>query len=60
SASLSLTRGSPGQMAQDYAHFRVVGDHHKVELSGAGKVKIHSIDLELQLLEGKYRRAEGT
>jgi len=60
SAGLSLTRGSSGQMAQDYAHFRVVGDHHKVELSGTGKVKIHSIDLELQLLEGKYRRAEGT
>jgi len=57
---LDIERGDAGQMGQDYAHFRVVGDHHQISMSGTGQVKIHSIDLEVQVLEGRYRRAEGT
>ena len=57
--ALNLRRGNPNQMGQSYAHFRLVGDHHQIQLSGTGQVKIHSISLEFQNLEGRYRRREG-
>jgi hypothetical protein len=60
SGSISLQRGTSGEMAQEYVSFRLTGDHHQFGMSGTGAVKIHSIDLEYQLLQGRYRRKEGT
>ena len=57
-STINLQRGLAGEMAQDYAHFRVVGDHHQVGMSGVGKILIHSIDMEVQMLQGRYRRRE--
>lgn len=58
--TINLQRGNSGEIGQDYSHFKVVGDHHQVELTGTGKMLIHSIDLEFQILQGRYRRREGT
>jgi hypothetical protein len=60
SGSISLRRGLAGEMAYEYAHYRSTGDHHQVEMSGTGPIRIHAIDLEFQGLEGRYRRKEGT
>jgi hypothetical protein len=45
--SINLQLNNPGNMATDYADFRVPGSHHTFSMDGTGFIDIHSLKAQL-------------